>query len=118
MSEIFTCLKEQALGDRDILAQGLLDESIELWASMLESSARKGTTLFMSFFGQCNPHTILLHCSVIKRDFDVSNSLFLGQTLDFCVCVCLRVCMCACMCDVPNSCGCDMTHSCVCDVTH
>jgi hypothetical protein len=42
MSELFACLKEQVVGYGDMLAQHLLDECIELWASMLENSARKG----------------------------------------------------------------------------
>ena len=42
MSQIFTCLKDQALDHSDELATRLLDECIELWAAMLKSSARKG----------------------------------------------------------------------------
>jgi hypothetical protein len=42
MSELFACLKEQVVGYGDMLAEHLLDECIELWASMLENSARKG----------------------------------------------------------------------------
>jgi hypothetical protein len=42
MSQIFLFLKEQALEDSDEMASRLLDECIELWASMLESSARRG----------------------------------------------------------------------------
>ena len=42
MSELFSCLKEQVIGYGDMLAEHLLDECIELWASMLKASARKG----------------------------------------------------------------------------
>jgi|SouAtlMetagenome_1021521.scaffolds.fasta_scaffold90797_1 hypothetical protein len=42
MSELFACLKEQVVGYSDMFAEHLLDECIELWASILEASARKG----------------------------------------------------------------------------
>lgn len=42
MSQIFTCLKDQALDHSDELTTRMLDECIELWAAMMKSSARRG----------------------------------------------------------------------------